>query len=112
MRNPTAQTWDYEDIIYGNTGFITNTRISLSGGSDKVKYYAGASRWDESGIQKRTGYQRNSVRLNLDIQPKTWWDIGIASSVMVTESDRSFSGNDNNGVSLVPPTRNRSRVPD
>ncbi len=100
LKNPTPQTWDYEDIIYGNTGFITNTRISLSGGSDKVKYYAGASRWDESGIQKRTGYQRNSVRLNLDIQPKTWWDIGIASSVMVTESDRSFAGNDNNGVSL------------
>ena len=100
LRNPTPQTWDYEDIIYGNTGFITNTRISMSGGSDKVKYYAGASRWDESGIQKRTGYQRNSVRLNLDIQPKTWWDIGIASSVMVTESDRSFAGNDNNGVSL------------
>ncbi len=100
LKNPTSQTWDYEDIIYGNTGFISNTRISLSGGSDKIKYYAGASRWDETGIQKRTGYQRNSVRLNLDIQPKTWWDIGIASSVMVTESDRSFAGNDNNGVSL------------
>lgn len=100
LKNPTNQTWDYEDIIYGNTGFISNTRISLSGGSDKIKYYAGANRWDESGIQKRTGYQRNSIRLNLDIQPKTWWDIGVASSVMVTESDRSFSGNDNNGVSL------------
>ena len=100
LKNPTSQTWDYEDIIYGNTGFITNTRISLSGGSDKVKYYAGGSRWDESGIQKRTGYQRNSLRLNLDFQPKTWWDIGVASSVMNTQSDRSFSGNDNNGVSL------------
>ena len=100
LKNPTSQTWDYEDIIYGNTGFISNTRISMAGGSDKIKYYAGASRWDETGIQKRTGYQRNSVRLNLDIQPKTWWDIGIASNVMVTESDRSFAGNDNNGVSL------------
>ncbi len=70
------------------------------GGTDKVRYYAGASRWDESGIQKRTGYQRNSIRLNLDFQPKTWWDIGVASSVMNSTSDRSFSGNDNNGVSL------------
>ena len=100
LKNPTNQTWDYEDIIYGNTGFITNTRLSLSGGSDKVKYYAGASRWDESGIQKRTGYQRNSIRLNLDFQPKTWWDIGVSTNVLNSESDRSFSGNDNNGVSL------------
>jgi TonB-linked SusC/RagA family outer membrane protein len=100
LKNPTNETWDYEDIIYGNTGFISNSRISLSGGTDKIKYFAGASRWDETGIQKNTGYQRNSVRLNLDIQPKPWWDIGVASSVMITESDRSFAGNDNNGVSL------------
>ncbi|MEJ7831093.1 MAG: carboxypeptidase-like regulatory domain-containing protein, partial [Segetibacter sp.] len=100
LKNPTDETFDYEDIVYGNTGFISNTRLTLSGGSDKVKYYAGASRWDESGIQKRTGYQRNSIRLNLDFQPKTWWDIGVATNVVNTESDRSFSGNDNNGVSL------------
>jgi TonB-linked SusC/RagA family outer membrane protein len=100
LKNPTNQTWDYEDMIYGNTGFITNTRLTFSGGSDKVRYYAGASRWDETGIQKRTGYKRNSVRLNLDFQPKTWWDIGVATNVINSESDRSFSGNDNNGVSL------------
>ncbi len=100
LKNPTSQTWDYEDIIYGNTGFISNTRLTLSGGSDKVKYYAGVSRWDETGIQKRTGYKRNSARLNLDFQPKTWWDFGIATNVVNTVSDRSFSGNDNNGVSL------------
>lgn len=100
LKNPTNQTWDYEDIIYGNTGFISNTRIALSGGTDKLRYYAGASRWDETGIQKRTGYQRNSVRLNLDFQPKPWWEVGVSTNVLITESDRSFAGNDNNGVSL------------
>ncbi len=29
LKNPTGQTWDYEDIIYGNTGFISNTRIAF-----------------------------------------------------------------------------------
>jgi len=100
LKNPTDQTWNYEDIIYGNTGFISNTRIALSGGTDKIRYYAGASRWDESGIQKRTGYQRNSVRLNLDFTPKPWWEIGVSTNIMISESDRSFAGNDNNGVSL------------
>jgi TonB-linked SusC/RagA family outer membrane protein len=98
--NPTNQTWDYEDIVYGNTGAISNTRLNLSGGTDKIRYYAGASRWDETGIQKRTGYTRNSVRLNLDLKPATWWDIGIATNFLNTNSNRSFSGNDNNGVSL------------
>ena len=98
--NPTNQTWDYEDIVYGNTGFISNTRLNLSGGTEKIRYYAGASRWDETGIQKRTGYTRNSVRLNLDLKPASWWEIGIATNYLNTNSDRSFSGNDNNGVSL------------
>lgn len=100
LKNPTDQTWDYEDIIYGNTGFISNTRIALSGGTDKVRYYAGASRWDETGIQKKTGYSRNSVRLNLDFTPKPWWEVGVSTNIMISESDRSFAGNDNNGVSL------------
>lgn len=100
LKNPTDQTWDYEDIIYGNTGFISNTRIALSGGTDKIRYYAGASRWDETGIQKRTGYSRNSVRLNLDFTPKPWWEVGVSTNIMISESDRSYAGNDNNGVAI------------
>ena len=100
LKNPTDETWDYEKMIYGNTGIISNTRLTLSGGTDKLKYYAGASRWDETGIQKRTGYKRNSIRLNLDFQPKTWWDISVATNVVNSVSDRSFTGNNNNGVSL------------
>lgn len=98
--NPTNQTWDYEKIIYGNTGIISNTGLRLSGGTEKFRYYAGASRWNETGIQKRTGYNRNSVRLNLDLKPTAWWDIGLSANYINSNSDRSFSGNDNNGVSL------------
>ena len=99
-KNPGNQTWDYEDIIYGNTGIVSNTRLSVSGGTDKIRFYAGGTRWDETGIQKRTGYTRNSVRLNLDMKPASWWDVGVSTNVLNTNSDRSFSGNDNNGVSL------------
>jgi hypothetical protein len=98
--NPTNQTWDYEDIVYGNTGVISNTRLAISGGTDKIRFYAGGTRSHETGIQKRTGYERNSVRLNLDLKPANWWDIGVSANVLNTNSDRSFSGNDNNGVSL------------
>jgi TonB-linked SusC/RagA family outer membrane protein len=98
--NPSNQTWDYERIVYGNTGLFRDTRFSASGGTDKIRFYAAGSVRDETGIQKRTGYGRNSVRLNLDIKPAKWWDLGIASNFVNTNSDRSFSGNDNNGVSL------------
>ncbi len=95
-----AKTTDYEDLIYGNTGFHSNTKLTISGGSDKARFYASAGRLSETGIQKRTGYSRNSVRLNGDFKPTSWWDIGITTNLLNSNSDRSFSGNDNNGVSL------------
>ncbi len=95
-----SKTTDYEKLIYGNTGNISNTRLSVSGGTDKARFFAAGSRWAETGIQKRTGYNRNSVRVNADFKPTSWWDIAITTNYLSTNSDRSFSGNDNNGVSL------------
>ncbi len=95
-----SKTTDYEDLIYGNTGVHSNTRLTISGGSDKARFYASAGRLSETGIQKRTGYSRNSVRLNGDFKPTSWWDVGITTNLLNSNSDRSFSGNDNNGVSL------------
>lgn len=95
-----AKTTDYEKIIYGNTGIHSNTKFTVSGGTDKARFYAAVGHLSETGIQKRTGYSRNSVRLNVDFKPTTWWDLGLATNYLSTSSDRSFSGNDNNGVSL------------
>ena len=95
-----TKTTNYEKLIYGNTGFHTNTKLTMSGGSDKARFYASAGRLSETGIQKRTGYSRNSVRLNGDFKPTSWWDVGVTTNLLNSNSDRSFSGNDNNGVSL------------
>ena len=95
-----SKTSDYEKMIYGNTGVHSNTKLNVSGGTDKARFYAAVGHLSETGIQKRTGYARNSVRLNVDFKPASWWDLGVATNYLSTSSDRSFSGNDNNGVSL------------
>lgn len=95
-----SRTNDYEKIVYGNTGFLRNTRLSLTGGTDKIRYYVGGNLQDEKGIQKRTGYNKSSLRLNLDIKPYSFIDLSVGANYINSISDRSFSGNDNNGVSL------------
>lgn len=40
--------------------------VSLSGGTDKTRYYFGASRFDEQGPLKGNDLLRNSIKLNLD----------------------------------------------
>ncbi|HVF95967.1 MAG TPA: TonB-dependent receptor plug domain-containing protein, partial [Flavisolibacter sp.] len=98
--NPTNETWDYEKIVYGNTGFLRNTRLALTGGTDKMRFYVGGNLMDEKGIQKRTGYSKNSVRVNIDLKPVSFIDFGVGANYINSSSDRSFSGNDNNGVAL------------
>jgi TonB-linked SusC/RagA family outer membrane protein len=93
-------TYDYEKLAYGNTGFLRNTRISATGGTDKIRFYVGGNISDEKGIQKRTGYNRNSLRMNIDFKPFSFMDMAVTTNYLNTNSDRSFSGNDNNGVSL------------
>ncbi|TAD95713.1 MAG: SusC/RagA family TonB-linked outer membrane protein [Bacteroidetes bacterium] len=95
-----GKTYDYEKEVYGNTGLISNSRISISGGNEKTKFFLSGSITDETGIQKKTGFGRRSIRANVDHKLTSFMDIKVSSSYMNSNNQRSFSGNDNNGVSM------------
>ncbi|MDY8136852.1 SusC/RagA family TonB-linked outer membrane protein [Aquimarina sp. 2201CG5-10] len=88
---------DYEDEIYGETGFITETRLSASGGNDKTKFYVGGSFRDEEGIIKNTGFDRLSIRANIDHRISDVFDFSINSNYVKSNNSRSFTGNENEG---------------
>ncbi|WP_372973881.1 SusC/RagA family TonB-linked outer membrane protein [Muriicola sp.] len=89
--------FDYEDIIYGETGLITDTRISASGGDEKTKFYVGASYRDEEGIIKNTGFDRFSLRANIDHKISNTFNFSASSNYVRSSSSRSFTGNENEG---------------
>ena len=95
-----SKTQDYEKIVYGNTAMLTSSRLNISGGNDKVKFFVAGSTSKEDGIQKRTGFTRNSLRVNLDFKVNKDLSFSVNSNYLNTSTSRSFSGNDNNGVSL------------
>jgi len=88
---------DYEDEIYGSTGFITETKLNASGGSDKTKFYIGGSYRDEEGIIKNTGFERFSLRGNIDHKISNVFDVSLSSNYVRSGSSRSFTGNENEG---------------
>jgi TonB-linked SusC/RagA family outer membrane protein len=96
-----GKTWDHEKIIFGNKGFINNTNFSVSGGNDKTRFYVSGSLQNEDGIVRNTGFNRKSIRVNLDHRLSSWVDFKVSSSYLNSYSSRSFTGNDNNGVSLL-----------
>ncbi|RYC66435.1 SusC/RagA family TonB-linked outer membrane protein [Spirosoma sordidisoli] len=89
---------DWERVVYGGTGAIRNTRLGITGGNEKTKFYVNGSISDETGIIKNTGFQRYSIRANIDHKLTNWLDFSINSNYIVSNNDRGWTGNDNSYI--------------
>ena len=75
--NTTAvKRYDYQDYIFRNASGTDNT-ISISGGTDKTKYYFGGSYFMNQGIIKNTDFQRFSFRSNIDQTINKWLSMNL-----------------------------------
>jgi TonB-linked SusC/RagA family outer membrane protein len=100
LKEANGRTWDYEKLFFGETPIITNTRLNISGGNDKTRFFISGGLNSEPGIMQRTGYGRRSIRLNLDQKFNDRISLGVSSNFINSNSSRSFTGNDNNGVAI------------
>ncbi|WP_116125982.1 SusC/RagA family TonB-linked outer membrane protein [Lewinella sp. IMCC34183] len=92
-----GEIFDYEDIIYGQKGFITDSRLRVSGGNEKTNFFVSSSWRDEAGIIKNTGYERFTARLNLTHQVNDWLKVQSNTNYIRSQAARSFTGNENEG---------------
>lgn len=96
---------DYEKVIYGEKGFITNTNLSISGGGEKTSFFGSFTNNEEDGIVKRTGASKQSLRLNVDHRITDDIKLSLTGNYLKSSADRGFFNNDNSnttiGVSLL-----------
>lgn len=87
---------DWEKELYGEKGLLVNSQISIAGGTDKTKFFVSGGVQSEDGIIQRTGFDRYSVRANVDhkISPKL--DFTLSTMYAKTKTARGFTGNQNN----------------
>lgn len=73
-----AERFNLQDEIFG-TGLGTENNISVSGGTNKTKYFVSGSYLLNEGIVKNTDFERISTRLNLDQIINDWisFDFGL-----------------------------------
>ncbi|WP_445735327.1 SusC/RagA family TonB-linked outer membrane protein [Mariniflexile sp.] len=64
LNNITADT-DWQDLIF-RFGFTQNHQLSLSGGSEKVKFYVSGIYFDQTGVIEKSSYKRISLTSNLN----------------------------------------------
>lgn len=91
---------DYEEELFGEKGMIYVTNFSTSGGGEKTRYFAGISHTDEAGIVKNTGYEKLSLRLNVDHRANDFIKLALSTNYINSSSDRGYFNNDNTGTTL------------
>lgn len=95
-----GKIFDYEKELYGNKGFIRESRINIGGGNEKTKFFISGNSRDEEGIIKRTGFQRNSIRANVDHKISKVFDFSVSTNYIRSSANRGITNNDNANISL------------
>jgi len=91
---------DYEKELFGEKGLLTITNFSTSGGGEKTRFFAGATHNSEDGIVANTGYEKISLRLNVDHRANDFVKLALSTNYIHSSSDRGYFNNDNTGTSV------------
>ena len=91
---------DMEKLLYGNKGLLSTSRFTVSGGSEKTRYFVGATYKNDEGIVNNTGYKKASFRVNIDHEISKTFDLSVGANYINSSADRGFFNNDNSGTTM------------
>ncbi|MFN7115265.1 MAG: SusC/RagA family TonB-linked outer membrane protein [Saprospiraceae bacterium] len=98
---------DWNSFIFNESAPMYNTDISVSGGTDRVRYFISGNYFDQDGVLKNNKFTRYTGRVNLDFDASD--KIKIGTSVLYSRNERLRANNDDNingamgGAYFLPP---------
>lgn len=94
---------DWLKEFYRSSGFMHQHNLSVSGGSNKVKYYGSIGYKDQQGIfrQGNDHYNRINANLSVDINICKWLDAGLSARMNYVKNDEpNVDFQNNSGYTL------------
>ncbi|HEX6372156.1 MAG TPA: SusC/RagA family TonB-linked outer membrane protein [Longimicrobium sp.] len=91
--------YDHERHLAGNRDLGRETSVSVSGGAGQTRYYASGMVLDEPGIIENTGFEKQSMRINLDQALGRGVDLSLNTNLLHSRARRGLTNNDNRSVS-------------
>lgn len=108
--NPNAALIYGDDLDWTNDLMRNGTRkdynLNFNGGADKSDYFVSLGYIKEEGFTKRSDLERYSARLNVNVQPKTWFKTGLNISGNYSVSNTASDGGSTNFVNPFFYSRN------
>lgn len=93
--------FDWEKFYYKNNAPTYQADLSISGGSDKTKYYVSGSYFDQEGLAYRSGLKRYTLRSNVDSKVNNWLNIGLNISAAYDKRMTNPYGSNNTNRALA-----------
>lgn len=90
-----GESFDHEELIAGRERLASETAASLSGGTQTTTYYASAMVRRDPGIIHNTGYEKQSLRLNLGQSLGERLKLATTANLIHSDAARSVTNNDN-----------------
>jgi TonB-linked SusC/RagA family outer membrane protein len=101
LDNLPGEETDWQDVMF-RAAPIQDYQLSLSGGSDKTKYYVSAGYLNQDGILVSSSFERYSLRSNIDTKISKVFSTGVNISLSETYSDNKSLGNFQNVLRADP----------
>ncbi|MDV3308454.1 MAG: TonB-dependent receptor [Cyclobacteriaceae bacterium] len=89
---------NWQDELFKSAA-MQKHQVSVSGGGDKTTFYFSGERMLQDGVALGSGFERTSVRVNLDVKPRDWFFIG--GNVNYAKTDETLAANNLNGNNLI-----------
>ncbi|GEO02604.1 SusC/RagA family TonB-linked outer membrane protein [Adhaeribacter aerolatus] len=77
---------EWTDAVF-QPNLIQNHNLSFSGGSQTTRFFGSVGYLNNPGIIEKAGYQRYSMRLNLEANLKPWLTVGTLLNGIVAKTD-------------------------
>jgi len=90
-----SSTTNWVDQI-SREAIVYNNQVSISGGANESTYFVSLNNYNQEGVIKKSGYTRQSLRVNLDNKVNKWLKTGVNLTIM--QSDRARQTEGANGV--------------
>ncbi len=91
--------FDNEGVLYGRHPLAVETDASVTGGNDQTSYYLSGLVKKEDGIATGTGYQKQSIRANVDQLLGSRFKASVNLNAIHSVARRGISNNDNTATS-------------
>ena len=99
--NSLATDTDWQDMVF-QPGHLQNHQVSVSGGSENVKYYVSGVYYNQKGVIKTSDYNRYSLTSNLNIDVTDFFRLKLNSLIQTAKQDgvltQTGGGVHNSGV--------------